>query len=571
MTKEAPRDKSGEPPADERLVRIVQAFLGVMVALQVVYFLLYSWRMIVFPGQLDYGEGPILQIALRVARGQSLYPPLNQGYPYVIASYLPCYYLLSALALKITGPSFAGGRLISCLAALVIAVSVGLMVRERTKSRYAALVSGGTVLAIPVFVVWSTLMRIDMPALAFSVAGFYVFQRGRRLPGIALFALAVFTRWTNIAAIAAALVGLLLARKWKTAIGWGLAQLALIVALVVGANLVTHGNMYEQLRWHTSTSLGKSWTWAQVYDLLHKGWLHWPVYYVVSAVGTIWCLARRRHWTLGIWSVAAWVIYLTSGRIGSTYNYFLEPLAVGMACAGVLVGETVARTKVNPEQAAGLPRPLPQAGSLRHQPWAMALGLAVMGALALQMVRTDTGMNQTLQMLRPLASGKASGAVVERLRQAPGMVMCEDVGLIELAGKEVPFDPFELTMLSRAGAIDAGPVLRDVRAGRFSVFITRFDAEDLVNKAGDPGFAFIFDRFPMEMVRALVESYEPVGVTVEVGPRGTERRSRYQPYWVYVPKREMYAAGMSRRRREHALPYNSGVLLARSLSAKPWR
>jgi len=511
----APAEAS-QPSSDVRLVHIVQWFLGVMVGLQFLYFLLYSWLMIIFPGQLDYGEGPILQLALRAARGQSLYPPLDQGC--AIASYLPFYYLLSALAAKITGPSFAGGRLISALAAVTIAVCVGLIVHHRTKGRYAAVVAGGTVLAIPVFLVWATLMRIDMVALACSVAGFCLFDRGKRLPGIVFFALGVFTRWTNIAAIAAALAGLVLQRKWKEAFGWAAAQLALIVALVIGAHLITRGGMYEQLRWHTSTSLGKSWGWFQVYDLLHKGWLNWPVYYVVSAVGTIWCLARRQHWALAIWSLGAWAIYLTSGRIGSTYNYFLEPFAVGMVCVGVLMAESL-RPALAPREAG----PDRQTGSPPyHTAVGRALGLAAMGALALQMVRTDTRMPQTLQVIRPYASGAASKAVVEILRQSPGMVMCEDVGLIELAGKEVPFDPFEFTMLSRAGAIKAEPVLEDVRRGRFSVFVTRFDVKQIAAVIGNPRFGFVFDRFPEEMVLALLDRYELAAVEL--------------PYYVYVPK-----------------------------------
>ncbi len=501
-----PREQSA-PSADARLTRIIQAFLGVMVSLQFLYFLAYSWRMAAFPGQLDYGEGPILQIALRVARGQTMYPPLDQGYPYVIASYLPGYYLLSALAVKLTGASFLGGRVVSCLAALTIAACVGLIVHRRTGSRYAALASGGTVLAIPVYLVWATLMRIDMAALAFAVAGFYLFTREKRLPAVVLFSLGLFTRRTAVGPIVAAFSGLVLQRKWRTAFGWAAALAGLTAALLIAAQLITRGGMYEQLRWHTSTSLGKSWSWGQLLDLLHKGWLNWPVYYVVSAVGAVWCLVRRPHRDLGIWSLVAWAIYLTSGRIGSTYNYFLEPFAVGMTCVGVLIGEALGAAVKAPERAA---------------PALRVLALGVMGALALQMVRTDTKMNWTLQVIRPYASGEATALAVEALRAAPEMVMCEDVGLIELAGKEIPFDPFEFTMLARAGAINGEPVLEDVREGRYSLFITRFDVKQMTAVIGDPRFGFVFDRFPAEMVRALAERYQLIA----------ERR----PYYLYVPK-----------------------------------
>jgi hypothetical protein len=510
MTKEAPTRRPTAAPQDERLVCIVQWFLGVMVSLQIAVFCYHAWQMIAFPYQLDYGEGPILQLALRVARGQSLYPPLNAGYPYAIASYLPFYYLLAALGAWITGPSFLGGRLISCLAALVVAVIAILMVWDKTKNRFAAYATGGIILAIPVFLVWATLMRIDMVALACSIAGFYLFTRGRRLAGISLFALAVFTRWTNIAGIFAAFVGLLLERRWKAAVAWAVAQAGLILALIFGAMLVTRGGMYEQLRWHTSTSLGKQWSWAQVLLLLSIAGRNWPVYFAASLVGAIWCAARAPHRTLVIYFLGACAIYLTSGRVGSTFNYFLEPLAVGTMAAGVFLGEVTGQAGTG-GQSPALPH------DKRWRP--LVLGMA--GALALQMVWTDRHLPYTISLLRPEASGSAGRRVVELIREAPGMVICEDVGLIELAGKEPSIDPFEFTQLSRAGAIDPRQVYRDVREGKFPLIIFRFDAKQVAGN--QVSYAYLFDRFPMEIVAAVLERYE--------------LQEKLRPYYVYAPKR----------------------------------
>jgi len=503
MTEKAttpPAHGEGKSSSEERLVVVGQAFLAVMVVLQVLNFL---WQGLfftfMFPYQLDYGEGPILQLALRIVRGQGLYPPLNADYPYAIASYLPFYYLLSAAGVWLAGPSFVGGRLISLLATLVVALSTGLIVWDHTKHRFASLATGGVILAIPVFLVWSTLMRVDMVALACSIAGFYLFTRGRRGPGIVLFALGVFTRRTNITAIFVAFVGLALQRKWRQLVVWALAQGALIAALVVGAMLVTKGTMYEQLRWHTSTSLGKQWSWDQVLLLISIAGRNWPVYFAVSAVGAAWCLARARHRVLFIYFLTACAVYLTSGRVGSTFNYFLEPLAVGTVMAGVCMAE-LAQLKSKAAARAGF--------------------LAMAGALALQMVWTDGHLRYTISLLRPEASLRDSRHVVERLRESPGMVLCEDVGLIELAGKETPLDPFEFTQLARAGAIKPEPVYEDVRQGRFSLVVFRFDAREI---AGDQvSYSFLFDRWPMEMVGGVLDRY-----------RLDEKAG---PYYLYVPK-----------------------------------
>ncbi len=107
-----------EAPTRDTLAVLIFWLVGIVLGAHLLQFLWFSWASITFPTQLDYGEGPILQIALRVAHGQSMYPPMNHGYPYVIASYVPLYYLLSVPTLWLTGPSFLGGRLLAFLSAL---------------------------------------------------------------------------------------------------------------------------------------------------------------------------------------------------------------------------------------------------------------------------------------------------------------------------------------------------------------------------------------------------------------------------------------------------------------------
>ena len=512
MTKPHTKPDPTGPAAPRRspAVTILAAVLGLVVAAQLYVFALHSWRFTTFPFQLDYGEGPILQIALRFAHGESLYPPLNQGYPYVIASYMPLYYLVCGLAAKLTGPSFLGGRLISVLSALVIAVCCGLVVWDSTRRRFPAFLAGGLVLAMPIVMVWASLMRTDMVALALSVAGFWLFQRGRRTAGVVLFALAVMTRWTNVASIAAVLAGLLLQRQWKQALGWGAAQAALILLLVFGANAATHGAMLEQLRVHTSSSLGKSWTWGQVGLLFSVATQEWPIYFVLGAVGALWCAIRRPHRTLALYYAAAWAIFFTSGRIGSTFNYLMEPLLAGAMAVGVMWAE-LARLDLAKVSA-------------RYRPVASAVGLAVLVgmslALMMQAVDTDLRLSYSISLLRPKADGASSAYVVDRIREAPGPTLCEDVGLQILAGRDVPLDPFEFTQLAHKQTFDPEPVFAEVRAGKFPLIVLRFNPE----KTGpdkDTG-DWAAGRWPNGIISALRERY----VLAE------ER----EPYLLYVPR-----------------------------------
>jgi hypothetical protein len=511
MAKTKTKPQAPAAPAAARrdpLVTLVLWLAGIVLALQVVRFFYMSWYFVTFPYQLDYGEGGILQIALRFARGEPIYPPLNQGYPYVIASYVPVYYVICGLLAKITGPSFLGGRLVSFLATLAIGAVCAREVWVRTRHRFAAFAAATAAMTMPIIMIWGTLMRTDVPALAFTVAGFHLFGRKRRAAAVVLFGLGVLTRWTNVAGIAAAVSGLVLARKWKQAAFWSAVQAALLLVLVFGSNWITRGGMFHQLALHTSSSLGKSWTWGQVWLLISQAGAVWPVYFVLGLIGALWCTWRAAHRTLAIYFLGAWAIFFTSGRIGSTFNYLMEPVIVGAMAMGVMWGE-LAQYEEGKVSARAL-------GAARTGVLVLA------GALTLQLVYTSIGnhMEYSISLLRPRASGRASAIVLERIRQTPGRVLCEDFGLIEMAGKETPLEPFEFTQIAHKGAFDPEPVYRDVREGKFSLIITRFDPEQVVNH--EPGADWESGRWPDGIVEALRTRY-----------RLAERE---EPYLVYVPR-----------------------------------
>jgi len=410
--------QSGEPetaPSGGALLSVFTVILAVVAALQALLFLMHSWGCILFPYQLDYGEGPILQIALRVARGEEMYPTALTGYPYVIASYMPGYYLLSALGVRIAGPSFLAGRLISCLATLTIALCAALMVWEWTKHRFASFLAGAIILALPQFLVWGNLMRVDVPAHAFSLAGFYLFQRGRRKAGLLAMALGVFTRRT-----------------------------------------------------------------------------------LLAAAGAIWCVLKPERRALFVYFAVSGGLFLTVGRIGSSQNYLLEPLAVGAIMTGVLWADLSRRvTRLRP------------------------ILLLVAGILALQWIWTDLHLPHTISLLRPEASPTAGRLVVDRIAAAGGPVLCEDVGLNLLAGQEVPIQPFEFTQMAKAGVLDPTLVYEDARQGRFPLIVLRFNPRDIQGHGS--GEDWVCGRWPDGIISAVMEHYRLDDQQVP-------------PYLIYVPR-----------------------------------
>jgi len=471
---------SHEELRDSSLLPIVTALLGVALVVQALVFVLNAYQSLACPVQLDYGEGAILQLALRVAHGQELYPPFGTGYPYLVASYDPLYYVLCALGVRVTGPSFLFGRLVSLTSALAVAGCAGLIVWHKTRHRFASLLTAGQILAMPHFLVWSALMRVDMLALGLAMSGYYLYLRSRRAVAVPLFSLAALTRRTAVAAMLASVWREARESGPKAALRLLAAQLFLIAVLIATAMWWTRGGMYRQLSVHTASSLDMAWTWHQLGVLMHYLYWLWPVGFVVTAAGAAWCASRREHRDLLVFFALTCLVLLTGGRIGAGVNYLLEPLAVGAVMAGVLWGDLAPKAS-------------------RARPLLMLLG----GAIALQMVWLDLHMEGAISRIRPSAMGAAH--VVERLRSAPGPVLCEDTGLIELAGKETPLQPFEFTQLARRRIIDPEPVYREVRSGRFSLIVLRFNPYDITTHR--PGEDWEEERWPDGIISNLLQSY----------------------------------------------------------------
>lgn len=492
------RERQAEAPLLEGAATLVAALVGVGLVYFVYIFGLHGYLTVRFPYQLDYGEGPILQLAMRVAEGRSPYPPVGRP-PYEIASYDPLHYLLCGLGVKLFGANFLFGRLLSLVCAVGAAAAAALVAWRHTGHRFATFLAGGLVLAMPHFLVWSTLMRVDMLALGLAMGGYFAFERGWRWAGMPLFALGMFTRRTNVAALGASFLAEARRRGWRPTMRLFAIQAVMVAALFGAAEVATGRAMSRVLYLHTASSLGKAWTWEQLWSLIWFPLRMYPVYFALPVAGAAWCGWRRERRLLALYFLTAGVVFLTGGRIGSAHNYLLEPLAVGAMLFAVMWAD-LSRTRG----------------------WGRTT-LSFLGLVLLwQMLYTGQHLPQSISLSQPRADAGASRAVVERLREAPGPVLCEDTGLAILAGKRPPLMPFEFTQMARRGALDPEPVLRQVREGAFSVVVLRFNPFDPHEiELHRPGEDWKAGRWPEGLIAALVARYR---LEVEVGP-----------YFVFVP------------------------------------
>ena len=91
--------------------------------------LLHVALVVPLPYEVNFGEGPLLGIGVRVAQGLSAYPPATQ-LPYVISPYGPLPYYLAGWCVKHFGVSFSAPRLLVVASGIWCAAMIALLLRH---------------------------------------------------------------------------------------------------------------------------------------------------------------------------------------------------------------------------------------------------------------------------------------------------------------------------------------------------------------------------------------------------------------------------------------------------------
>ena len=496
-----------EPPAlSERIAALLLALLEAVLLLALAFavggFVRYAWRVVTYPYPLDYGEGPILDQVMRLARFQNLYRPDLSTPPYVVTNYPPLYHLLQVPAAWAFGPAFWYGRLLSCLSALAAAASVGWLVHTFSGDRVASVVAGCTLLAIPYVCTWAPLCRVDSLALGLSLGGLAVLVRWPRarwglVGAAALFLGAIYTRQSyGLAAPLAACAWL-----W----GQGLRRRALALAGLVGGgglalfvllNLLTGGGFF----FHVVVANANLF---QVETLLLFARRVAATLPVLLALGALFGLVGARYrppaWWLPVpYTLGGLATALTIGKIGSNVNYLLELSAALALVAGVAFA-AVRRLRAR----AGRP----------------AARAAWWGASALLTVLL---VGQTVLLLRPpwthakyilagIRQASQSEEVLEVIRETEGPILTDDyMGLLVLAGRSLYHQPFETKQLADAGVWDPTPFLQALERREFPLIM--MNASPALQKR----------RWTPEMLRAIdlhYGAFKVVGSTWLYRPR----------------------------------------------------
>lgn len=427
---------------------------------------------VVYPYQLDYGEGALLDNVRQYVHGYPLYSEPDQ-LPCNPLVYGPAYPMLWGALYPLAPSSFWPGRLLAFLAMAGVALGVFVFVRAQTGWWAPAIVAAGFFLSLDPVRAWSGMAKPGSLALVLSLVGWAVFVYLRRLRwlGAVLMVAAALTRQSMLAAPAAAVLAVARAGERRSALGYLGLMVGLGAAALAGLQAWTGGAFWRD----AVTALGhQAWLPALFLQLLLRYVLLAPTA-CLAAVLIIYVGCRdERLRPVALYAVAATAMLLLSGKIGASVNYYLEFSAVASLGLGLLLAR-----------------------------WSNVSGrwLAVVCLSALAIVQMMRAPQVGLWVEVPMRDGKALASAVASER---GEVLSEWMGPVVQAGKTLWVEPFVTSQMARAGRWDQGPLLAMIRGHRFGLVVMS-DAE----LRGVP-INGIYGRWTDAERTAVIRNYAPV-------------------------------------------------------------
>jgi hypothetical protein len=415
-------------------------------------FLGLSWQTLRFAFPLDYGEGAILDGALRLSRFQNLYPADLKPSQWFVSNYPPLFYAVHVPFIWIGGTALWQGRLISQIAAVVTACAIGLVVRDVMEDVAAAAIAALVFLTIPIVIVWAQYDRVDMLGLALSWWGIWsLTRRGGPHVGWAIvcFVASSYTRQTAaVPGIVSGYVWLRSTGRVKDANGFAFGVAAVGLTLFVVLDLVTRGGFFFHVVTGTLGAMNRQ----QLVSL--GGELVALIPFLLLTAASVVLLRVWQPlpgWGLVVSYLAAAVaIALTVAKVGSYINYFLDLCA---ACS-LAVGASISW--------------------LRPYRRLTAVFLLL---LAVQIVRMAEPNALYDHLSARLKRAPEYGRLMTLVRAADGPVLADEpMALLPLLGRTIDFQPFAMTQLADARRWDDAPFIDRLNRQQFDLILLRMSA-----------------------------------------------------------------------------------------------
>jgi hypothetical protein len=435
------------------LARALYLSLGALVVLHLGVLVYHLALTLAFPYDLNYGEGYVLNDAVRLSHGLPLYVDLRQ-FPMVRSPYPPVFPFVWSLLVPLTGPTLVGGRALEVLSLIGVAGLVGWSAWRVRCGVWPVVAAVGLVIGSPFVYQWAGYARVDLLALVFAVGGVVAAQWLKGWRGVVLAALlcglAMWTKQTTLTAGFAVAVALTL-RNWRH----GLAFIGLVgvPSLVIGAalNAATQGEfVHHVLLGNASNPILplRSVVFVATFAFLN----------LIALAAGAWWLRRALVGVpspVAVYLPVALLAAFSAGNGGSSVHYLIEPVL-----ALALVVPFAWRALPSEAALAGPLSAVLQLAMLVHVP--NGFGTTYLA---------DSALGHT-----PTAVDASIGARLDDIvRATPGEIIAEPAGFAVRNGRQVYVQPIDLRAEELHGNWQAQPLVDALASGRFTRVITAFD------------------------------------------------------------------------------------------------
>jgi hypothetical protein len=313
----------------QKIESALRIIIILLLVVHVFTFLLFSFRLLVYPYDWEPSESDHILYATRLLNGESLYKDDN-SFPLLCMNYPPGYHLLLSVPVKLLGPHMYTGRIFSMVIAAGLFLLIYKIIVEQTDWKLLGIIMAVALLAYGPVSVWLAIIRMDSLYVVLSLAAMYLLSKHEKGYGLvvlasAFLAYSFFTKQQGIFGLGAGILYLLTHRKYRECGVLFLFFALFTVPLNLGLDYMTAG-------WYNKHLFGshfyRAFSWQRMWFLI-------PFFAASSLLIAFSCLEifhelKTRQpsvWTcylLGTLPVAFLIFY-----DGTAENYFL-PLFSGL-------------------------------------------------------------------------------------------------------------------------------------------------------------------------------------------------------------------------------------------------
>lgn len=399
------------------------------------------------PYQLDYEEGNILNAAVRIVHGMTPYPAPH-SWPSVINPYGPVGYEMASWMVRLGGVQLTLPRMMVIGCTVLCCVFIGVIVWREVRSGPAAVAFGALFLSFGVVSNWMSYLRVDLIALAFSLAALAVLEVGRKWWWLAslLIVAGVFTKHTSLAAPAACVVWLWAEGERRLALKLAGVSIGLGLAGLAYMQWRTHGSfLFYMVGTHPD-----AFSWRTYFVQLYEHFTANGVLSALALVAVAMAVVRSKAGLAVIYFVFATLTTVTIGKAGSNFNHLME-LSAALCVAAAVGWNELTRAKDR---------------KLRLAATAMVLLLAATvanNAVRMQFAADDAGCEMASTYVRNFRGQR---------------IIAENMASVVLAGKTLWIsNPFVYTQLVKYGGWSDADLQEQLRKREIDMVVFAKDQE----------------------------------------------------------------------------------------------